>query len=222
VLHVLVLYLLPVLQEAHRRIPAPLLTARLAKPQPAVPVPPKVEPPVQADERPRPEPVAKALPRPARAPLPPERILSVAPAPLAAEPAFVVPAQPAAPVAPAASVARVEPPPVPPGAAAAGGPEAGTVAQFRLELMELAYRIRRYPRVAQDNNWEGKVELRIAVGEDGAISSLTMKSSSGRVVLDDEAQSMIRIAKSKVAIPAALRGKAFVIEIPVVFVLEKK
>ncbi len=86
--------------------------------------------------------------------------------------------------------------------------------------MDLARRYKRYPRVAQDNNWEGRVELRIAIGEDGAISSLTVKKGTGRPVLDEEAQAMIRMAKSKVTIPPALRGKSFIIEIPVDFFLK--
>ena len=88
--------------------------------------------------------------------------------------------------------------------------------------MDFARRYKKYPRIAQDNNWEGRVELRIAIGEDGAISSLTVKKGSGRVVLDDEAQAMIRTAKSKATIPAALRGRAFIIEIPVDFFLKEE
>ena len=88
--------------------------------------------------------------------------------------------------------------------------------------MDLARRYKRYPRVAQDNNWEGRVALRIAIGEDGAISSLVVTKGSGRVVLDDEAQAMIRTAKSRTTIPAALRGKAFVIEFPVDFFLKEE
>jgi len=102
------------------------------------------------------------------------------------------------------------------------GPDAGTVAQFRLELMDLARRYKRYPRIAQENGWEGRVELHIAIGEDGAISSITVKKGAGRAVLDDEAQAMIRTAKSKATIPPALRGKAFVIEFPVEFFLKEE
>ena len=201
------LFVLPVLQEAQRLRPAPLqLTARLAKPQPPEPALPKVEPPAQPPARPRPEPAAKAAPQPA--PVPPERVLSVEPAKQAAEPVLAVPAAPAAPPPPA---------PQPP---AASGPDPGTVAQFRLELMDFARRYKRYPRLAQENNWEGRVELRIAIGENGAISSLTVKKGTGRDVLDDEAQAMIRTAKSKATIPPGLRGKAFAIEIPVDFFLK--
>ena len=207
-LHALLLYALPLLEEAQRRLPVKL-TARLAKPP--EPAPPKVEAqpqPPQPQTRPllpRPAPVPKIAPQPAQIAAP---ILSVEPAKQAAEPA---------PAAPQAPTARIEPQAA---VQAASGPDAGTVAQFRLELMDLARRYKKYPRVAQDNNWEGRVELRIAIGEDGAIASLTVKKGAGRAVLDEEAQAMIRTAKSKATIPPALRGKAFVLEIPVDFSLK--
>ena len=224
-LHALLLLALPIFKEAQRRLPV-MLTARLAAPKPPEPAtqraetpPPQPVPPTPAI---RPPTAAKAAAQ--RAPLPVPQtapILSVEPTKQAAEPAFVVPAAPATPPPPAqqAPTARIEPQAA---VQAQGGPEAGTVAQFRLELMDLARRYKRYPRVAQDNNWEGRVALRIAIGEDGAISSLVVTKGSGRVVLDDEAQAMIRTAKSKATIPAALRGKAFVIEIPVDFFLKEE
>ena len=224
-LHALLLLALPIFKEAQRRLPVKL-TARLEAPKAAEPVPPRVETPP-----PQPAPVTPAIRPPSAAKAPPQRtpppvpaiepILSVEPAKQAPAPAFVVPAAPAAPppAAPPAPASRPEPQA---SVQATGGPEAGTVAQFRLELMDLARRYKRYPRVAQDNNWEGRVALRIAIGEDGAISSLVVTKGSGRVVLDDEAQAMIRTAKSKATIPAALRGKAFVIEFPVDFFLKEE
>lgn len=208
------------LKEAQRRLPVKL-TARLAAPKPPEPVPQRVEtpPPQAAPQTPsvRPQTASSAAPQPAPLPVPATApVLSVESAKQAPEPAFVVPAAPAAQQAPAA---RIEPQAA---VRAQGGPEAGTVAQFRLELMDLARRYKRYPRVAQDNNWEGRVALRIAIGEDGAISSLVVTKGSGRVVLDDEAQAMIRTAKAKATIPAALRGRAFVIEIPVDFFLKEE
>jgi periplasmic protein TonB len=209
VLHALVLFVLPVLREAQTRIPAPLLTARLAAPKPPVPAAPKFEPPPVPTPV-RPAPVARAAP--------PAPILSTEPAKQAAEPAYVVPARvPApAPIAPA-PVAKAA---AQPAAPAASGPDPGTIARFRLELMDVARRYKKYPRIAQENNWEGRVELRIAIGEDGAISSLTVKKGTGRTVLDDEAQAMIRTAKSKITIPPALRGTAFNLEIAVDFFLK--
>jgi len=219
-LHLALLLVLPLLQDAHRARPMfPPLTARLAKPKPPPePAPPKTEPPLQAAARP-PAPVANARPRPP-APTPPARVLSVEPAKQAAEPAYVVPATPAAPVPGPASAARGEPAPAGQPGAAAGGPDPGTVARYRLELMDLARRYKKYPRIAQDNNWEGRVELRIAIGEGGALSSLTVKKSAGHAVLDEEAQAMIRTASSKATIPPALRGRAFTLEIPVDFFLK--
>ena len=215
-LHALLLLALPLFKEAQRRLPVKL-TARLAEPRPPEPVQPRVEtPPLQPAPRTpavRPPSPAKALPQPAPVP---EPVLSAEPARQAPAPAFVVPAAPAAPPepqAPQAPQAAVQSP---------GTQEAGTIAQFRLELMDLARRYKKYPRVAQENNWEGRVALRIAIGEDGAISSLVVTRGSGRVVLDDEAQAMLRTAKSKATIPAALRGKAFVVEIPVDFFLKEE
>ena len=86
--------------------------------------------------------------------------------------------------------------------------------------MDIARRYKRYPRIAQDNNWEGRVELRIAFAESGALAALTVKKSSGRAVLDEQAQAMIRSAQPQATIPPALRGRAFVLEIPVDFFLK--
>lgn len=218
-LHALLLYALPLLKEAQRRLPAKM-TARLAAPKPPEPVLQKTETPSPPALQPsviRPPSTAKAAP-----PVPlTTPILSVERAKQAAETAFVVPATPAAPppAAQQAPLARTEPQAA---VQTQGGVDPGTVAQFRLELMDFARRYKQYPRVAQDNNWQGRVELRIAIGEDGAISSLTVKKGAGRSVLDEEAQSMIRTAKSKATIPPALRGKAFILEIPVDFFLKEE
>jgi protein TonB len=219
---VLVLFALPAFREAKRSLPAKL-TARLAAPKPVEPAPQRAEAPPPKPQPPaiRPSPT-RAVPVPVPQPVPRAApILSAEPAKQAAEPAFTVPAAPATPppAAPpaAAAIARIEPQAA---VQAASGPDPGTVAQFRLELMDVARRYKRYPRMAQANNWEGRVELRIAIGEDGAISSLSVKRGTGRAVLDDEAQAMLRTAKSKVVIPPALRGKAFVLEIPVDFSLK--
>ena len=221
-LHAVLLYALPMLKEVGR-IPAPPLTARLAKPAP--PGPAKAEP----LPAPHPAPAAHAAPpRPAAAPqrpppVPAAPVLSIEPVKQAAESAPTVPAPPPAPApvaqAPQASAARAGLPPAP-ASAASSGPDPGSVARFRLELMDIARRYKRYPRIAQDNNWEGRVELRIAFAENGAISSLTVKKGAGRAVLDEEAQAMIRSAQPQATVPPALRGKAFTLEIPVDFFLK--
>ena len=202
-LHVLVLYALPILKESIRA-PAQPLSARLAKPAPE---PAKAEPPqqrpLQPAPPPRPAPVAKTAARTAvPAPVAVAPVPSVATAQQAAEPALALPSAPQ------------------PAASSASGPDPGTLARYRLELMKVAPRYKRYPRIAQDNNWEGRVELRIAIGGDGAISSFTVRKSTGRAVLDDEAQAMLRTAHANVAVPPALRGTAFNLDIAVDFFLK--
>ncbi len=220
-LHALVLFLLPVLQEAQRRISAPpRLTARLEALKPPVPPPPKAEPLPPAPAPVRPAPVARAVPQ---VPVPTPPILAVEPVRQAAEPAFVVPPPPAAAPAPPALGTKAGSPPGPSTAVPmAGGPDPGTIARFRLELMDVARRYKRYPRIAQDNNWEGRVELRVAIGESGTITSFTVRKGAGRAVLDEEAQAMIRTAMSKLTMPPALRGAAFNMDIAVDFSLKEE
>jgi periplasmic protein TonB len=208
-LHALILLLLPIFRSVQEARIAPPITAHLAKPVPpksAPPEPPKAEP-LQPRPAARPS-QARPAPQPVPAP-----VMSVEPSKPAPEAALMAP--PAPSQAPAPQVARTEAPPP-----AASGPDPGSVARFRLELMEIARRYKRYPRIAQDNNWEGRVELRIAFAESGAMSALTVGKSAGRVVLDDEAQAMIRSALPHAALPPALRGKAFTLVIPVDFSLK--
>jgi protein TonB len=214
-LHLLLLYALPILEDAIRAPAAPRLSARLVKPPP---------PAARAESvpEPRPAPVARPVARPpAVAPFKPAAKPAVAaaigeaPKPLA-EPA---PALPDALPAPKPSLAGADPAPAPASAPASAGPDPASVARFRLELMDAARRYKRYPRVALDNNWEGRVELRVAFAETGALASLTVKKGAGRAALDDAAQAMIRSAQAQTPVPPSLRGKAFVLEIPVDFLL---
>jgi protein TonB len=221
VLHACVLLFLSYFRYGSpERAVTPPLTARLVKPRPPEPVPALVEPRVQP-QPPRPTPVAKAQPqfqpqpRPAPAPSAPPP-MSVEPAKQAAEPMLVVPAAPAQPAA-SADVAAAPAP-----AAAASGPDPGSIARFRLELMDIARRYKKYPRIARENNWQGRVELRIAFSASGSIAALNVKKGAGHAVLDEEAQAMIRNAQPQAAIPPALRGKAFTLEIPVDFFLTEE
>jgi protein TonB len=100
--------------------------------------------------------------------------------------------------------------------------DAATVGQYRIAVIAAARRFKRYPRIAMDNNWEGKAEVRLVVGPDGGIASVSIKTPSGFEVLDQQALDMIRRAKPQAPIPAALRGKGFTIDGPVVFSLREE
>lgn len=226
VLHACVLLALSFVKHGVlERAVSPPLAARLAKPKPPEPIPPLVEPharPQPPPPRPQPAPVVKARPqpvpqqRPAPVPVPAAPVLAVEAA-KQAEPALVVPAAPAQPVA----SAEAQPAPAPVSASATGA-DPGSLARFRLELMDIARRYKKYPRIARENNWQGRVELRIAFAASGGIASLSVKKGTGHAVLDEEAQAMIRNAQPQAAIPPALRGKAFTLEIPVDFFLTEE
>ena len=222
-LHALVLLALSAYRHVEHIITPPPITARLKPKPPETPPPPapRAEPvvvPTPLPPRPAPVPKAKpqASPSPAPKPAPvqaaPQKILAVEPS--KAEPAFTVPAVPAPTVA-----ATEGQPGSAPAASQLTGPDPGSIGRFRVEFMDIASRYKRYPRIAQDNNWEGRVELRIAFSETGAITAINVRKGTGRPVLDEEALAMIRRAEPHVTIPPALRGRAFTLDIPVDFFL---
>jgi len=203
------------------------LVARLAETKaepklpPSTPAPaPVARPEPKPAPRTTPKPRPKAVPKPiARPQASPDQVTTVPPAAPAAsplpEPAAPVEAAPAT-AAPPASVAPQRAASEP----AAGPTTDAMLAQYRLAIIEAARRYKRYPRVALDNNWQGKAQVQMAIGANGTIASMTIKTSSGHDILDRQALEMIRNAKPLTAIPAGLLGKPFAIEIPVVFSLE--
>ena len=223
-LHALILAGLSAFQHVQTLVTPPPITARL-KPKPPEPPPPpaRAEPvvtPAPLPTRPAPAPKAKPqaspspVPKPARVQAAPQKIIAVEPS--KAEPAFTVPAVPAVP-----AVAATEGQPGnAPAASEVTGPDPGSIGRFRVEFMDIAGRYKRYPRIAQDNNWEGRVELRIAFSETGTISAINVRKGTGRPVLDEEAMAMIRRAQPHITIPPALRGRAFTLDIPVDFFLK--
>jgi protein TonB len=196
------------------------ITAHLATPRPPAPQPeppkvtprvePKPEPPKPRVERPivKPAPVAKPSPIPVPRPAP------AAPTPPEAAPVPAAPPQPSAP--PAAG---------PPSPSAQTAPIANSEEEearraFSREIARWADRYKRYPRVARENNWEGRPVVRLSIGANGNIASIDVSTSSGHEVLDNEAQEMVKKAKGRVMIPPELRGKPYVVELFVDFELK--
>jgi len=229
VLHLVLFVAFPAVHFATLELPStqPPLVARLEPAQPApaaappapVAAPPAPKPPAIPVHKPRAKPVVRVKPAtkapPPPAPAPPEPVATAPELPSAA-PAT----PPAAPPAPASQpVASIAPQAAAPAAIAERASEA-TLAQYRLAVIEAARRYKRYPRVALDNNWQGRAEVRMAIGADGAIAALSVRASSGHEILDREALDMIRKATPVTPIPASLRGTAFTLDIPVVFSLE--
>jgi protein TonB len=217
-LHLAVLLGLPDFIEKQREtlFPGPL-TARLVEPPPPKPQP---EPQKRTEPAPAPAPAPK-LARPAPVPAKPVPVQPARSTPVLTTPA---PAPSAAP-APAAAVEpapAAQEPAAPASEARGTAPaqpfdEAASIGQYRLALMDIARGLKRYPRLAQENNWQGRVELRIVIGAGGALAGVTVKSSAGHAVLDQAALDLLRRAHARTPFPAALRGREFNIEIPVIY-----
>jgi len=207
------------------------LTARLAPfaAAPRVPVqppPPKLAPPPPPEPASAPRPaLTKPAATPARTPqkaAPAEAVKAPQPEPApAATGAAASPAQPVAPV-------QTRPAPQAPAgipateAAAKSGDEAdkGTLDQYRLALIVATRRYKRYPAIAMEKGWQGRVEVHMVIGANGMIASASIKTGSGHDILDNQALDMLKKGKTTVPIPASLRGREFSIDVPVIFNLD--
>jgi protein TonB len=126
------------------------------------------------------------------------------------------PAPPAAAATSAPSVVAIAPP-------ASPAPEpAALLARFRQDLLAAAVRYKRYPRVAMDNGWTGDVVLRVDVDPSGAVTAIRVERSSGHEILDGQALEMFRRAAPDVVVPAALRGKAFSVDVRAIYNLRDR
>jgi periplasmic protein TonB len=183
--------------------PAPAAEERVNRPPEPRPEPPKREatPEVPRPVLARPGPSPVAVPQPAAVPVP------------SAPPAASTPSPPA----PAAAQAQV--PVTAEGAPSSDAGDAGLMEQYRVALIKEADRYKRYPAQAIERGWQGRVEVRLVIGANTFIKSATVRTSSGYAVLDDLALDMVRKGKPLVQIPAALRGREFTVDVPVIFSL---
>jgi len=237
VLASIALHALVLLGLAWRGAPAPpaktllVLTARLA-PFAAAPLAPVQPPPPKLAPPPAPEPVPAprpALTKPAATP---------APVPQKAAPAEAVTATQSEPASAESSTAALPAPvdaPVqtrpalqapdgtpPTEAAAKSGNEAdrGTLQQYRLALIVAARRYKRYPAIALEKGWQGRVEVHMVIGANGMIASASIITGSGHDILDSQALDMLKKGMTTVPIPASLLGSEIIIDVPVMFNLE--
>jgi periplasmic protein TonB len=94
-------------------------------------------------------------------------------------------------------------------------PEATTQGQYRYLLAAAAVRYNAYPPEA--NGAEGDVVIRIGVDASGRVSDVSLARSSGHVALDDRALETFRQAAREVAVPRALRGRPFGVELKTIY-----
>ncbi len=92
--------------------------------------------------------------------------------------------------------------------------QTAAAAELRGRIESELARYFQYPLLARREGWEGVVQLRFDVAEDGAIQNIQLASSSGYGLLDRAAQKALAKA-AYVAVPAALAGGARAIALPV-------
>jgi TonB family protein len=115
----------------------------------------------------------------------------------------------------------------PPSPAAAAPPAAAPAAplvdpaaerdRFREDLIARAEQLQRYPKKAVDEGWTGRVTVRVEMAENGSVAAVRVRSSSGNPLLDAVAVETFGAAAAQVGVPPALRGKAFAVEVPMLY-----
>lgn len=98
-------------------------------------------------------------------------------------------------------------------------PDPALVEGYARILSDGVARMRRYPAVARMRGWQGTVVVNVTIGAQGELLDLKVSRSSGHEILDQQALAMIREARPLPPAPAALRGLALVVQLPVTFAL---
>jgi protein TonB len=97
--------------------------------------------------------------------------------------------------------------------------DATTVAQYRQLLITSAVRHNHPASISPES--EGEVLVRLDVAAGGRVIDVSVKRSSGHGLLDEQALAMFRQAAAEVAVPPALYGQEFAIEVRAVYALER-
>lgn len=102
---------------------------------------------------------------------------------------------------------------------AGDGLDAEGLRGYRMALAREARRFKRYPARALEAEWSGTAEVSVALAADGLPLAVQLVRSSGHDLLDEAALEMLRRALPATPVPDSLRGRAFSVNLPVVFEL---
>ncbi len=231
-LHALAIALLPSLRVPEPNIPPPLTVELVREPPPPIAKPEAPPPPpvVKAMPKPMTPPVRRTEPEPQREPPavvetrepPPPQPIAVPPKPAASEPAQTVAPQRVEPPPPPPPVEAPQPPPPPQRAQPAPAPalDSNVLREYGAIVSSAVAKKKSYPRLALMRRWQGTAELKLQIAADGNIKSLNVARSSGFDVLDEQAMKMVKESVPLPNLPDALRGREFVVDIPVAFKLQ--
>jgi len=79
--------------------------------------------------------------------------------------------------------------------------------------------LKRYPRIARENHWEGRVVVQAVIKADGTVGELSVAESSGHALLDEEALVVMRKA-SPLTLKHQLEKSQITILVPISYRLE--
>jgi periplasmic protein TonB len=88
--------------------------------------------------------------------------------------------------------------------AVVSGPANSAAIKFQQALLRHVAQYQRYPNAARPLHLQGKVDTQFAIGRDGQLLGVWVKTSSGQMILDKEAIETIRRAQPLPPIPAEL------------------
>jgi protein TonB len=183
---------------------------------------PEPKPAPKLKPKPKPKPISAPVlkppaPRPAPPSLPSAETAKAAQEASAGAIASVLPTAPrqpgSVPGAPAGAASGTK-------ARSGDAVDSGILEGYRLALIAATRRYKRYPAIAMEKGWQGRVEVRMFIGANGMLARTAIQTSSGHAVLDKQAIDMLRKGKTTVQIPARLRGRAFSVDVPVIFNLD--
>jgi protein TonB len=180
----------------------------------AVKAPAQSPPPAPAASPKRERAAVLAAPTPRQAAAP--AVVASAAAPEAAAPARPTGVEASTGHAPATTANRA----AGEAAAASGGVSADDLRQYRMSLAVNAARFKRYPPLARERGWEGTAEIALELGPLLPQAQVTLASSSGRRVIDDQAIATMREAARVTGLPEGLKGRDLRMRFAVVFSLE--
>jgi protein TonB len=224
VLHVLALFSFPGLRSSTHAGSPKVLTATFALRSESPETAPSIE---EATPRPSESPRRELKPEPPRpvlarsAPADPDVAQPVAPAPVPVPSRPVQTANSApAPLASATQPQASATSDVTAVKSSTDAADPGLLERYRLALIDATKRYRRYPVQAMERGWQGRVEIRMVIGANGTIRDALIKTSSNYQILDDQALDMVKRGKPLTPIPAALHGREFTVDVPVIFELQ--
>lgn len=89
--------------------------------------------------------------------------------------------------------------------------------EYHLALGRMAGQFRRYPPAAREAGRQGRVAMRLAVGDNGLPIGISLLGSSQHPELDQAALDMLRLTAAHTPVPESLRGQHFTIDLAIDF-----